>query len=92
MRSPALPDVPTAAETGLTNYEVPTWYALWAATGTPKDIVDRLVSETNKALAAPEVKTVWASQGANPREMAAFVSAEIPKWARMAKSGNIQVD
>ena len=96
-RSPALPDVPTAAEAGVPNYEVSTWYALWAVAGTPKDIVDRLVSEINNALAAPEVKTVWASQGAsigpaNPKDMAAFVSAEIAKWARVAKSGNIQVD
>ena len=96
-RSAALPDVPTAAEAGVKGYIVATWYALWAVAGTPKEIVDRLVSETNKALAAPEVKTVWASQGAhtgpsNPKDMGGFVSSEIAKWARVAKSANIQID
>ena len=74
-----------------------TWYALWAVAGTPKDIHDRLVTETNKALAAPEVKNVWASQGAtigpnNPKDMGGFVSSEIARWARVAKSANIQID
>ena len=74
-----------------------TWYALWAVAGTPKDINDRLVTETNKALAAPEVKNVWASQGAtigpnNPKDMGGFVSSEIARWARVAKSANIQID
>jgi tripartite-type tricarboxylate transporter receptor subunit TctC len=96
-RSPALPDVPTAAEAGLKGYVVSTWYALWAVAGTPKEVVDRLVSETNKALAAPEVKNVWASQGAHvgpstPQEMAGFVSAEISKWGGVAKAAQIQID
>lgn len=96
-RSPALPDVPTAAEAGLKGYVVSTWYALWAVAGTPKDIVERMVSEINKALAAPEVKNVWASQGAhtgpsNPKDMSGFVSNEIAKWAQVAKSANIQID
>ncbi|MDB5865547.1 MAG: hypothetical protein JWO70_3353 [Betaproteobacteria bacterium] len=96
-RSPALPDVPTAAEAGVKGYVVSTWYALWAVAGTPKEIVDRLVSETNKALAAPEVKNVWASQGAtigpsNPKDMGGFVSTEIARWGRVAKSAQIQID
>jgi tripartite-type tricarboxylate transporter receptor subunit TctC len=96
-RSSALPDVPTAAEAGLKGYVVSTWYALWGVAGTPQPIIERLVSETNKALHAPEVKNVWASQGAtvgpaNPKDMAGFVSTEIAKWAKVAKSANIQID
>jgi tripartite-type tricarboxylate transporter receptor subunit TctC len=96
-RSPLLPQVPTAAEAGVKGYIVTTWYALWAPAGVPKEIVDRLVTETNKALAAPDVKKVWESQGAsvgpnNPKDMAGFVSNEIAKWARVAKSANIQID
>ncbi|MEN3352694.1 MAG: putative tricarboxylic transport rane protein [Betaproteobacteria bacterium] len=77
-RSTALPDVPTAAQAGVKGYEVSTWYALWAPAATPKPIVDRLVSEVGKALAAPEVKNVWQSQGAvigpaTPKDMAAFL-------------------
>jgi tripartite-type tricarboxylate transporter receptor subunit TctC len=96
-RSPALPEVPTTAEAGVKGYIVSTWYALWAVAGTPKEIVDKLVTETNKALAAPEVKNVWASQGAtvgpaNPKDMGGFVSTEIARWGRVAKSANIQID
>lgn len=96
-RSAAFPYVPTAAEAGLKGYEVTTWYAMWAVAGSPQSINDRMVSEIAKALASPEVKNIWAQQGAttgaaNPKEMAAFVSAEIAKWAKVAKSANIQVD
>jgi tripartite-type tricarboxylate transporter receptor subunit TctC len=96
-RSGALPDVPTAAQAGVKGYEVSTWYALWAPAATPRPIVDRLVSEVGKALAAPEVKNVWQSQGAvvgptTPKDMAAFLSAEIAKWAKVAKSAQIQID
>ena len=96
-RSTALPDVPTAAQAGVKGYEVSTWYALWAPAATPKPVVDRLVSEVGKALAAPEVKNVWQSQGAvvgptTPKDMAAFVSAEITKWAKVAKTAQIQID
>ncbi len=96
-RSAAFPYVPTAAEAGLPGYEVSTWYALWAVAGTPAAINDRVVAETAKALASSELKTIWAQQGAtlgpaNPKEMAPFVSSEIAKWAKVAKSANIQVD
>lgn len=96
-RSAAFPYVPTTAEAGLKGYEVATWYALWAVAGSPQGINDRLANETAKALAAPELKALWAAQGAtlgpaNPKEMAAFVSSEIAKWAKVAKSANIQVD
>ncbi len=96
-RSAAFPYVPTAAEAGLKGYEVTTWYALWAVAGSPQSINDRMVSEIAKALGTSELKGIWAQQGAitgaaNPKDMAAFVSAEIAKWAKVAKSANIQVD
>ena len=96
-RSAAFPYVPTAAEAGLGAYEVATWYALWAVAGAPQAINDRMVVETAKALATPELKNLWAMQGAtlgpaNTKEMTAFVSAEIAKWAKVAKAANIQVD
>ena len=95
-RSAAFPYVPTAAEAGLPGYEVSTWYALWAVAGTPAAINDRVVAETAKALASADLKTIWAQQGAtlgpaNPKEMAPFVTSEIAKWAKVAKSANIQI-
>jgi tripartite-type tricarboxylate transporter receptor subunit TctC len=96
-RSSAIPFVPTAAEAGLKGYEVSTWYALWAVAGAPQASNDRMIAEIARALATPELKTIWASQGAvlgpaNSKDMAAFISVEIAKWAKVAKSANIQVD
>ena len=96
-RSTAFPYVPTAAEAGLKGYEVSTWYALWGVAGSPQATNERMVAETAKALATAELKALWATQGAtlgpaNSKDMAAFVSTEIAKWAKVAKSANIQVD
>ena len=95
-RSEILPDVPTATEVGL-DYEVSSWYGLWARTGTPKPIVDRLVAEVGQALSSESLKATWASQGANPgpltpAEMARFVSSEIARWGMVAKDANIKVE
>ncbi len=96
-RSPVVPDVPTMAEAGVPNYEVTTWYALWAIKGTPKEIVDRMYQDTAKALTLPDMKAIWASQGADaggqkPEEFAAFVRSEIVKWAKVVKDAGAQVD
>ena len=96
-RSPILPDVPTAAEAGLPNYEVYTWYALWAPAGTPQEIVDRLVAEVGTALESEKVKEVWTAQGAvpgalTPDAMGSFVSAEIARWGKVAKDANIRIE
>ena len=96
-RSTAIPFVPTAAEAGLKGYEVSTWYALWAVAGSPQAVNNRMIAEIAKALATPELKNIWASQGAvlgpsNSKDMAAFVNVEIAKWAKVAKSANIRVE
>src|SRR3546814_15625181 len=62
-RSPSFPDVPTAAEAGVPDYEVSTWYAMWAPDGTPADIVKKMSEELVKALNAPKVKELWTSNG-----------------------------
>ena len=96
-RAAVLPNAPTLDESGLKGYEVATWYAMWGVAGSPQVINDRMVKEIASALASNELKGLWAQQGAvigaaNPKDMAAFVSAEIAKWAKVAKSANIQVD
>ena len=96
-RSPLVPDVPTMAEAGVPNYEVTTWYALWAIKGTPRDAVERMYQDTVKALALPDMKEIWASQGADPggqrpEEFARFIRSEIGKWAKVVKDAGAQVD
>ena len=63
-RNPAFPDVPCAAELGLPDYTVTTWYGVWAPKGTPADVQARIVEEIRKAAATDEAKAVWASKGA----------------------------
>jgi len=96
-RSPVIPEVPTMKEAGFPNYQVTTWYALWAIKGTPKDIVDRVYAETAKVLHDQDMKDIWASQGATaggqpPAEFAKFVSSEIQKWGKVVKEAKIQID
>jgi tripartite-type tricarboxylate transporter receptor subunit TctC len=59
-RNPAFPDVPSAAEVGLPDYTVTTWYGLWAPKGTPADIQARVIDEVRKAVQTDELKAIWA--------------------------------
>ena len=94
-RSSQLPDVPTMAEAGLPNYEVSGTYGILAPAGTPKPIIDRLNAEVKVALASPEVQAQLAEQGViptytTPKETAAFIHAEIAKWAEVIKAGSVK--
>ncbi len=96
-RSPAFPDLPTMAEAGYKGFEVTTWYALWGIKGTPQPILDKMYAENVKALKDPDIKKIWESQGATtgglpPNEFAAFIHAEIVKWAKVVKDGDIKID
>ncbi|HBD36880.1 MAG TPA: ABC transporter substrate-binding protein [Cupriavidus sp.] len=96
-RSAAFPNVPTAAEAGLPNYDVSTWYALWAPKGTPKEVVDRLYAETTKALNNPEMKQIWLQNGSDipqytPEQFAQFQHAEIKRWADVVQRSGAKID
>jgi tripartite-type tricarboxylate transporter receptor subunit TctC len=96
-RNPVLPDVPTATEAGVANFVVTTWYALWAISGTPQPIVDRMYQEVAKALQAPEMKEIWASQGAAfggmpPKEFDALIKSEIARWGKVVKESGVKID
>jgi len=96
-RSPAFPDIPTMSEAGIPNYEVTTWYAIWAPAGTPPDIVNKLQQEVAKAMQVPMVKEVWTQQGAaaggnTPAEFAKFIKQEIVKWGEVAKAAGARID
>ncbi len=96
-RSPAFPNVPTAAEAGVPNCEVSTWYAMWVPKGTPKDIVDRLYAETEKALNTPELKQIWLNNGSEtpaftPEQFGQFQHAEIRRWAQVVQQSGAKMD
>ena len=96
-RSPAFPDVPTAAEAGLPGYEVATGLPLWAPKGTPAEIVKRMTEEVATALKEPSIKAAWERQGSDSptmtgAEFAKFVSGEVKRWADVVKTANVKVD
>ena len=96
-RNPAFPDVPSAAEVGLPDYTVTTWYGMWAPKGTPAEVQTRIVEELRKAAATDELKTIWASNGAefgnlSPQQFGGFVSAEIKRWAGVVKASGAKLE
>jgi tripartite-type tricarboxylate transporter receptor subunit TctC len=96
-RSPAFPDVPCAAELGLPDYTVTTWYGVWAPKGTPADAQARAIEEIRKAAQTDEAKAVWAAQGAEfpnltGAQFDGFVKAEIKKWAQVVKASGAKLD
>ncbi len=96
-RNPAFPDVPCAAELGLPDYTVTTWYGLWAPKGTPADLQAHIIDEMRKAVTSDELKVIWAGQGADfpnqtPQQFAAFINAEIRRWAVVVKASGAKLD
>ena len=96
-RNPAFPDVPCAAELGLPDYTVTTWYALWAPKGVPADVQTRILEEVRKAAASDELKAAWAANGAefgnlSPVQFGQFVSGEVKRWATVVKASGAKLD
>lgn len=96
-RNPAIPDVPSAAEMGLPEYNVTTWYGVWGPKGMPADAQARAIEEIRKACSTDEAKAVWARQGAEFTGLAgpqfgSFISAEVKKWAQVVKASGAKLD
>lgn len=96
-RNPAFPDVPSAAEVGLPDYTVTTWYGLWAPRGTPAEAQRAIVDEVRKAMQTEELKAIWAQQGAEfpnltQQQFAAHVNGEIRRWAQVVQASGARLD
>ena len=96
-RAPALPDVPTIAESGLPGYEASSWFGLLAPAGTPQDVVAKVNGEVARWLASPEAKEKLLSQGANaaggtPEDFVRHIAAETAKWQQVVKASGAKVD
>ncbi len=92
-RSPALPDLPTVAET-LPGVEVSAWYGLLAPAGTPKEVIAKLHAETVKAVSNPKVAVQIRNAGgepvtSTPEEFSAYIKTEIARWSRAVKAANL---
>ena len=96
-RSELTPDVPTIAEAGIPGYDATIWLGVMAPAGTPKEIVEKLNAEINKAINRPEVKEVWDKQGAaplvmTPAEFDTYLHKDIEKWANVVKASGIKAE
>jgi tripartite-type tricarboxylate transporter receptor subunit TctC len=96
-RSPALPDLPTVAESGVRGYEASTWYPVLAPAGTPEGVVRRLNQLLVAIVRDPQVKEQLTNTGVDPigstpGELAAYLKSELVKWAKVVKAANVRLD
>ena len=94
-RSPALPAVPTLAESGHPEVQGMAWFAIVAPTGTRRDIVARLNDEANKALNSAEIRERILAlggtvEGGTPAELADLIRSEMPRWAKLIRERGIK--
>jgi len=98
-RSSALPEVPTVDEAGMPGFYFYFWHAIWAPTGTPKDVIARLNGAAVKALADPTTRKrlidtgqeLYSPEMSTPEALGAFQKAEIEKWWPIIKAAGIKV-
>jgi tripartite-type tricarboxylate transporter receptor subunit TctC len=95
--APGFPEIPLAKAGGAPDYQVSTWYGLWAPKGTPKDVVDKMAAEMRKALESAELRATWTSLGTETPNLygdafGRFVSAEVKRWADVVKTSGAKLD
>ena len=96
-RVATLPGVPTSAEAGVPEFDVTTWYGLYAPRGTPKPVIDQLYQSVSVAMGSAAAKETIAKQGMTldlrpPDEIAAWLPGEVAKWAAVIKSAGVVVE
>ncbi len=95
-RSPALPQVPTFGEGGLSNFDAQFWFGVLAPAGTPKDVTAKLSAELGKVMAMADIKQTLVVQGLNPyvmspEEFGALLQSDRARYERVIKSANIKL-
>lgn len=94
-RSALMPDLPTIAESGVPDYDLSGWIALFAPAGTPRAVVEKLNIEVAKVMQMPEIRTRFLDLGAEPGpmrvpEFSAWVQHEVTTWTRLVKEAGIE--
>jgi tripartite-type tricarboxylate transporter receptor subunit TctC len=96
-RTPALPDLPTVAESGYENFETSQWYGVLAPAKTPPAVVQKIAAAIKHAVAQPDVIERFQHDGSipkatTPEEFAAFIESEAKRWAVVVKSAGIKAE
>jgi tripartite-type tricarboxylate transporter receptor subunit TctC len=96
-RSPAFPGVPTAAESGVPDYVVTNWFGFAFPKGTPREVIDAMYRDVQRAIASPDVRDKLAAQGAEPsnltpEEFARFLKDDTRRWTEIIRASGIKVE
>ena len=96
-RVAAFPDLPTAAEAGLADYDVSTWYGLFAPKNTPPAIVERVIKELRQAMQTAPIKEAWERNGSDVPDVtgpafATMVSAEVVRWRKVVNEAGVKLE
>jgi tripartite-type tricarboxylate transporter receptor subunit TctC len=96
-RSPDLPNVPTMAESGISGFDAPAWWAILAPAKTPPEILKRMNEEVNKALKNPEIAKKLDAQGidvvgGSPEIARSFIDKQIDIWGKVVREQGIKAD
>ena len=94
-REAQFPDLPTVAEQGYPGFEAIQWIGLLTTAGTPKDIIERINAELNRALKDPELIAKFAQQGitpagGTPADFQSTIAADLRNWTEIARTANIK--
>ncbi|EHR73635.1 hypothetical protein BurJ1DRAFT_4850 [Burkholderiales bacterium JOSHI_001] len=95
--APGFPNVPPAVSNGAPQYQVATWYGLWAPKGTPPEAVAAMQAEMKKALNSDELKAIWTGLGTETpnlwgADFGRFVNGELKRWADVVKASGAKMD
>jgi tripartite-type tricarboxylate transporter receptor subunit TctC len=96
-RVAVVPEIPTIAESGVTGFDVFSWFGFFVPAKTPRDVVAKINADTNAALVYPPVKQRFEELGATPKgsseaELADFLKSEIDKWGPVIRDAKIKVE
>lgn len=96
-RAPALPELPTIAESGVPGYEAVSWYGVLGPAGLPREIVARMNAEIGRILRQPEIVESFTGQGADaepgsPEQFAVLIRSEIQKWGKVVRDSGAKID
>jgi len=97
-RSHVIPDVPTLAESGIPGFSAVAWWGIFAPTGTPEPIMQKIHAELTKAINLPDVKKTLTEtlgmdvQASSPADLQKFLVGEMQRWAKVVKENNIKAE